>query len=73
MKLLVKILLFVFVALVTNVEVVNASIAFPNIQQTTTTLSFYGKPPKIVVGVIENNLANCCKNDCYSVDYTSGV
>lgn len=36
-----KIWLFVFVALVTNVKVTSATITFPDIQETTTSSSFY--------------------------------
>lgn len=62
MKLLIKILLFVFVSLFTNVEVVSASIAFPNIQEATTFYSFHRELSEIDSKVIENNLANCCQN-----------
>ncbi|GEM_PF-1454878 len=62
MKLLIKILLFVFVSLFTNVEVVSASITFPNIQEATTFYSFHRELSEIDSKVIENNLANCCQN-----------
>jgi|GEM_PF-7039263 len=41
MKLLIKILLFVFVALVTNVKVTSAIIPFTNIQKVTASYSFH--------------------------------
>ncbi|MCZ2101154.1 MAG: hypothetical protein LC107_06420 [Chitinophagales bacterium] len=69
MKLLVKILLFVFVALVTNVEVVSASITFPYIQEITTSFSFQNEVPKTIYKFIRNDLANCCQNEQNLVDY----
>lgn len=72
MKLFIRVLLFVFVALITKVEIVSASITFFNIQETTTSLSFYGKIQKKVVRVVENDLANCCKNEWELVDYSNG-
>lgn len=69
MKLFIKILLFVFVALVTNVNVTSATITFPNIQETTTSFSFHKKIPKTVCKVIENELANYCQNEGDLVDY----
>ncbi len=56
MKLFIKILLFVLVALVTN-EVESATILFANIQEITT-LSFQEKISKMIYNVIENDLAN---------------
>lgn len=68
MKLFVKILLVVF-ALVTNVEVVRASITFFNIQEITTSFSFQNKTPKISFKITENDLANSCKNEWDLVVY----
>jgi len=43
MKLVIKIFLFVFVSLITNVNIVSAAIARPNIHETTTSFSFKKK------------------------------
>lgn len=69
MKLFIKILLFVFVAFVTNVKVASATITFSNIQETTTSFSFQNETPKTIYKVIENDLANCCQNGNDLVDY----
>lgn len=71
MKFFVKILLFVFVALITNVKVTSATITFPNIQQSTTSISSNTKAPKTFSKISENYLANCCQNEQYLVDYRS--
>jgi len=68
MKLFIKILLFVFVALITNVKV-SATITFPSIQETTISFSFQNKTPKTSFKVTENGLANCCQNEQNLVDY----
>lgn len=69
MKLLIKILLFVFHALVTNVTVISATPTSPHIQEATTFLSFNGETQKTVVRIIENDLVNCCENEQNLVDY----
>lgn len=69
MKLLFKILLYVFIALITNVNVVNASIPSTNIQEVATSFSYYTEIPKTVVGVVENDLVNCCQSEQNLVDY----
>lgn len=71
MKLFVKILLFVFIALVTNVSVTSATITFSNFQEAATSFSYYTEIPKTVVGVVENDFANCCQNEQKLVDYRS--
>jgi len=52
MKLLIKILLFVFIALI-NVNVVNASISFTNIQEAATSFSYHIEIPKTVLGLLK--------------------
>lgn len=69
MKLFLKILLFVFVALIANVKVINSATTFTDIQEITTFLSFNGETQKILVGIIENDLTNCCQNEKDLVDY----
>jgi hypothetical protein len=69
MKLSIKILLFVFVALVFNVNITSAAIAFPNIQKATASPLFHVKTQKTVVGIIENYLVNYCQNGNDLVDY----
>lgn len=69
MKLFIKILLFILVALVVNVNVTSATITFPNIQVKATSLSFHKEIPRNVLKVIENDLANCCQNESDLVDY----
>lgn len=69
MKLLIKILLFVFVALITNIKVVSATITFPNIQEATTSYSFHRELSEIDFKVIENDLANCCQRERKLVVY----
>lgn len=66
MKLILKILLFIFVA---NVKVTSATITFPNIQEATVYSSFHTEMPKTVLKVIENDLMNCCQNEKDLVDY----
>ncbi len=73
MKLLIKILLFVFVVLIVNVRVMSAAITFPNIQETTTSFSFHKETSKIVSNVDENDIKNCCQNGRYLVDYRNWV
>lgn len=68
MKLLIKILLFVLVSFVTNVNVVSAGIPFINIQQAISSLSFHKEVPEKVFKFIENDLANCCQNGHNLVD-----
>ncbi|MEJ7677492.1 MAG: hypothetical protein WKG06_06395 [Segetibacter sp.] len=46
MKLFIRILLFVFVALVTNMKIASAAITFPNIQKAATSLSFHNETPR---------------------------
>lgn len=69
MKLFIKILLFVFVALVTNVKVVSAIMAFPNIQEATAYSSFHNEITNTIYKVIINDEGNCCKNGNDLVDY----
>src|SRR5690606_14765358 len=69
MKLFIKILLFVFVTLVTNVKVASASISFANIQKATTFYSFHRELPEIDFKVIKNDEANCSQNEQNLVDY----
>lgn len=69
MKLLIKILLFVFVALVVNVNITSAAITFPNIQKATASFSFHNEVPKVIFKIVENDLANCCQNEQDLVDY----
>lgn len=68
MKLLIKILLFIFVALVTTVKRTSAAIAFLNIQELTPYFSSHKEIPKTVFKVVENDLANCCQNELGLVD-----
>jgi len=67
--LLVKILLFVFVALFTNVKVVSTTITFPNIQEKTNSNLFHTKIAKAEFKFSENDLANTCKSRDDLVDY----
>lgn len=70
MKLLIKILLFVFVALVANVKVASATITFTNVQQFTTSNSFHTEiVAKAVFKISENDEENCCQNEQDLVDY----
>lgn len=62
MKLFIKILLFVLVALVANVKVTSAAIIFSNVQETTTSFSFQNETPETIYKVIKNDLTNCCQN-----------
>lgn len=70
MKLFIKILLFVLVALVANVKVTSAAISFSNIQNITTSLQFHTEIiARAVFKISENDLANSCKNEQDLVDY----
>lgn len=70
MKLLVKILLFVFLVLAVNVNVTGAIITYSNIhQEKITPLSFDKEKTKSVFKDIEIDLSNCCKNGNDLVDY----
>lgn len=69
MRLFIKILLFVFVALITNVKVISAATTFIDIQRVTTSFSILDETPEIDFKVIENDLANCCQNEWDLVDY----
>jgi hypothetical protein len=69
MKLLLKILLFVLVALITNVKVTSATITFTNIQEATTSFSFHTEIPETVFKVFENDLVNYCQKEKDLVDY----
>lgn len=62
MKLFIKILLFVLVALVANVKVTSATITFSNIQEVTTSFLFHSETPKTICKVIKDNETNCCQN-----------
>jgi hypothetical protein len=69
MKLFIKILLFVLVSLITNVNVASAAITFPNIQEATISFSFHTEIPKSVFKAIENGIINCCQNGKDLLDY----
>ena len=69
MKLFLKILLFVFVALIANVNAASASITFPNIQETTTSLSFQNEKLRTIYKGIINDKASCDQNEQKLVDY----
>lgn len=69
MKLFIKILLFVFVAFVTNVTVASAATTFPDSQQTETSFSFHKEIAKTIYNIFENDLMNCCRNEQNLVDY----
>lgn len=69
MKVLLKILLFVFVALITNVSVTMASVTFSSIQTETNSFSFHKEMPEIAFKVVENDLENCCQSEQYLVAY----
>lgn len=56
-------LLFVLVALVTNVKVTSVIIAFPNIQEVTAYSSFQNETLKTICMVIKNDDVNCCQNE----------
>lgn len=73
MRLFIKILLFVFVALITNVKVISAATTFIDIQKVTTSFSILDETPEIDFKVIENDLANCCQNGQDLVDYRNWV
>jgi len=61
MKLLIKILFFVFAVLIANVQIASAVITFPNIQVKATALSsFHNETPKTGFQIIFNDLENCC-------------
>lgn len=69
MNLFIRILLFVFVTLVTNVNVVSAGIPFINIQEKTNSNLFHSQIAKTEFKFSENDLANSCKNEWVLVDY----
>ncbi len=69
MKLLVKILLFVFVALVANVKVTIATITFPHIQQATNSNLFHKRITKTEFKFSENEWTNCYQNEKDLVNY----
>lgn len=62
MKLLIKILLFVFVSLIANVKVTSATITFSKIQEKTSSNLFHAQIAKTELKFSENDLANCCQN-----------
>ncbi len=66
MKLFIIILMFVFAVLIANVNVANTAISFSTIQEPTTS---YNENLKVLFKVVENDLANCCKNEQDLVDY----
>lgn len=70
MKFFIKILLF-FVVLVTNVKVVSAIIAFPNIQKKPNSNIFHPQVSKPEFKFSENNLANCCQKEQNLLAYRS--
>ncbi len=55
--------------IVTNVEVVNASIIFPNVHEIAISFSSQNTIAKTSFKVTENDLANSCKNEWDLVDY----
>lgn len=57
---LIKALLFILVAFVTNVKVTSATITFPNIQKARVYSLFHKEILKTVLKVIEDDLTNCC-------------
>jgi hypothetical protein len=69
MKLFIKILLSVFVALITNVYATSTTVTFPNIQEVTTSLSFQNEIPKTIYKAIKNDEANCCQKEWNLVAY----
>ncbi len=69
MKLFIKILLFVLIALVANVNVTSASITFSNIQEKANSNLFHAQIAKTEFKFSENDLANCCQNQQDLVDY----
>lgn len=69
MKLILKILLFVFIALIANVKAVSAATTFTDIQTTTVSFSFHKEIPETDFKVIKNDLVNCCQNGNDLVDY----
>jgi len=77
MRLFIKILMPVFIARITNESIIGAITTFSHIQKEVTTfLSFNGETQKKVVGIIEDDLANCCQNEQNLVDYrnwTAGI
>lgn len=62
MKLFVKILVFVLVAFVVNMNATSVAIAFPDFQKTTASFSFHNETPKTIYKVLEKDLADCCQN-----------
>ncbi|MCZ2101159.1 MAG: hypothetical protein LC107_06445 [Chitinophagales bacterium] len=69
MNLFVKILLFILVALVVNVNITNATTIFTSTQETTTSISFHKDKFKKTFKAYENNLANCYQSGRNLVDY----
>lgn len=62
MKLFVKILLSVLVALIANMKVVSATITFSNIHEKTNSNLFHIQIAKTEFKFSENDLVNCCQN-----------
>ena len=62
MKLLLKIVLFVLVTLVVNVDVTSATITFGNNQEVEAHSSFHKETTKTVRKDIKNDVANCCQS-----------
>lgn len=69
MRLFLKILLYIFALLIAKVNATSASITFPNIQETTTSLAFHREAQETIFKVVENDLANCCQNGNDLVNY----
>lgn len=69
MKLFVKILVFVLVAFVVNMNATSVVIVFPDFQKTTASFSFHNETPKTIYKVLEKDLADCCQNGEKLVDY----
>lgn len=70
MKLFIKILLFVLVALVANVKVTSAAITFFNVQETTISFLFHNETLKAIYKVIKNDEATCCQNPPLSLVFS---
>ena len=62
MKLFLKILLLVLVALVTNVNATSATITFPTIREAIAYSSFHPEIAKVVGNIYENDLIIFCRN-----------
>jgi hypothetical protein len=63
MKLFIKILLFVFTALIANVNIANAAFLFSSIQKTTSFSFHNNEVLKIFFKVAESDLTKCCQNE----------